>query len=276
MTSTLNRFAIHGVPRSGTSWLGEIINSSPFTTYRFQPLFSYVLKDYLSTQSSKADISDFFEKLRTTEDKFLNQTENRSLGILPNFRKEQASHVCYKEVRYHHILENCLTLDEELRLIAIIRDPLAVLASWASSPREFRVDLGWQFSREWRYAESKNQGRPEEFFGYEKWKEATLLFQRLERLFPDRVLIIKYENLCNKTSEIVQLAFRHCGLKIHEQTKYFLKESMSLKNVESPYSVYKAGLKRRPERKILDKGIIAEVIHDLESEGLTQYLELRG
>ena len=45
--------AIHGVPRSGTSWIGEIINSSPNVLYKFQPLFSYALKDFLTTFSKK-------------------------------------------------------------------------------------------------------------------------------------------------------------------------------------------------------------------------------
>ena len=34
-----------GVPRSGTSWFGELFNSSPRVAYRFQPLFSYAFKD---------------------------------------------------------------------------------------------------------------------------------------------------------------------------------------------------------------------------------------
>ena len=37
----MKNVAIFGVPRSGTSWLGQIFNSSPMVAYRFQPLFSY-------------------------------------------------------------------------------------------------------------------------------------------------------------------------------------------------------------------------------------------
>ena len=32
---------VHGVPRSGTSWLGQILNASKKVNFKFQPLFSY-------------------------------------------------------------------------------------------------------------------------------------------------------------------------------------------------------------------------------------------
>ena len=50
--TSLVRVAIHGPPRSGTTWIGEIVNSSPRTIVKYQPLFSYALKDYLSPGSS--------------------------------------------------------------------------------------------------------------------------------------------------------------------------------------------------------------------------------
>ena len=44
----MKRIAIHSAPRSGSSWLGQILNSSPKVCFRFQPLFSYAFKDYLN------------------------------------------------------------------------------------------------------------------------------------------------------------------------------------------------------------------------------------
>ncbi len=37
----MNNIVIHSVLCSGSSWLGEIINSSPNVLYQFQPLFSH-------------------------------------------------------------------------------------------------------------------------------------------------------------------------------------------------------------------------------------------
>ncbi len=58
----LAKIAVHGVPRSGTSWLSEIFNSSPRVLFKYQPLFSYVLKDFLNPGSSREEIGAFFEK----------------------------------------------------------------------------------------------------------------------------------------------------------------------------------------------------------------------
>ena len=44
----MKRIGLHGVPRSGTSWLGNIFNSSPDLTYKHQPLYSYAFKNYLN------------------------------------------------------------------------------------------------------------------------------------------------------------------------------------------------------------------------------------
>ena len=59
----MKRIAIHSVPRSGSSWLGQILNSSPKVCFRFQPLFSYAFKDYLNEKSSQEDIMTFFEQI---------------------------------------------------------------------------------------------------------------------------------------------------------------------------------------------------------------------
>jgi hypothetical protein len=66
-----HKVAIHGVPRSGTTWLGEIINSSPKTAYRYQPLFSYAHKDFLTNASTKTEINEFFIRLLQCEDDFV-------------------------------------------------------------------------------------------------------------------------------------------------------------------------------------------------------------
>lgn len=44
--SMMHKIAIHSVPRSGSTWLGEILNSSANVKYCFQPLFSYKFKEF--------------------------------------------------------------------------------------------------------------------------------------------------------------------------------------------------------------------------------------
>ena len=59
----MQRIAIHSVPRSGSTWLGQIFNSSSLVIYKYQPLFSYAFKGRLSPQSTNNKIVQFFDEI---------------------------------------------------------------------------------------------------------------------------------------------------------------------------------------------------------------------
>lgn len=233
------RIAIHSVPRSGSTWLGSIFDSHPKVSYRYQPLFSYAFKNYLDETFTKTDVHSFFNAIAHSDDEFINQTKEKSLGIVPSFEKdEDLNTVAYKEVRYHHLLEHLLKIDDGLIVVGLIRNPLATIYSWYKAPKEFRNDLGWKFEDEWRFAEKKNQGRPEEFNGYEKWKEVASRFQLLEKKYPERFFLLTYDELLQNPQTISERLFGFCGLKVLDQTKKFLAASKK-RQVDDRYSVYK-------------------------------------
>ncbi len=265
------RIGIHGVPRSGTTWLGEIINSSPHVKYKFQPLFSYELKDFLSESSQASTIDDFFEKLDHTKSAFLDQEEGKEKGIIPIFKKEKSTHIVYKEVRYHNILENLLAKDPEIKIIAIIRNPLATMNSWLKSPREFRKDLGWSEMDEWKEANKKNQFKKEEFFGFEKWKEAASLFIKLEKKYQHRFTIVEYSNILSRTFDEVDRLFKFCELELTDQTIEFLEASKKTEK-NSTYSVFRCKDDDDDWRHNLNKNIIEEIEKDLKDTKLEKYL----
>ena len=156
----MKRIAIHSAPRSGSSWLGQILNSSTKVCFRFQPLFSYAFKDYLNDKSSREDIVRFFENIAKSSDDFLLQKDKIDNEEYPLFEKDSnLTHIIYKEVRYHNILENLLTKDKDLKVIGLVRNPFAVISSFLNSPREFRKDLGWIEVEEWKLAEKKNNNK---------------------------------------------------------------------------------------------------------------------
>ena len=263
--------ALHGVPRSGTSWLGEILNSSPATLYKFQPLFSHRFKSFLGPDSGSDQIEDFFNQLASASDDFLDQSERRANGSLPTFEKGTATHLVYKEVRYHHVLPNLLERCADLKLIAIIRNPMAVISSWLRVPREFRVDLGWRPLDEWRTAQSKNEGRPEEFFGFEKWKEAARLFLALEREHASRVVVVDYHDLLADKIATVRRVFDCCGLAMTSQTEDFLARSASY-DVDDPYGVYRSRPDDAAWTDQLDPAIASAITADLEGGDLERFL----
>jgi hypothetical protein len=266
------KLAIHGAPRSGTTWLGEIINSSASVIYKYQPLFSYKFKSFLGCCSSTEQIDEFFQLLSETSDPFCNQIQARSSGELPVFEKAANPQiVAYKEVRYHNILPNLARRDALLKFIFIIRDPFEVLSSWFHAPREFRGDLGWIFQDEWRYAFKKNINNPENFFGFEKWKESALLFLDLKSQYSDRVKIVNYSELNENLLSDTQRIFQFLELPVEQQTLDFLKASTA-DNSKTEYGVYRA--KNRASKFLLERfpSIHEEILAELTGGPLENFI----
>lgn len=269
----MRKIAIHSVPRSGSSWLGAILDSSEDVVYKFQPLFSYAFKSAISDVSSEEEIALFFEKLFTTKDDFLDQIEKKDRGIVPTFNKTDPRIIVYKEVRYHYILENLLEKDPNTFVIGLIRNPFSVLNSWYNAPREFRKDLGWNFEEEWRFAPQKNLNKREEYNGYEKWKEVAQLFNSLKIKFPSTFYLLRYEDLLLNTQGEVRKMFEFLDLDFGDQTKEFLSNSMQRKD-NDPYSVYKVkNAKKENNVKFnLPENVIKKIEYDLKGTELESYL----
>ncbi len=262
----MKRIAIHSVPRSGSSWLGQIFNSSPDVIYRFQPLFSYAFKNFLNNQSSKNEIIDFFNKISESKDDFLTQSSRIESGEYPKFNKNTtSSFIVYKEVRYHHILDNLLRNDKELIVIGLIRSPYSVISSFLNSPREFRKDLGWNEIEEWRFAMKKNQNKKEEFFGYNKWKEVFYLFNELCDKYPKQFKIVWYDKLLSNKIKYTKEIFSFCDLDFKNQTHDFLKNRNHNVGI---YSVFKNKVDDFTWKNNLNKKIISEITEDLYKENI--------
>ncbi|MBR9859433.1 sulfotransferase domain-containing protein [bacterium] len=266
----LERVAIHTVPRSGSTWLGAIFDSSPQVAYRFQPLFSYGHKDQLNTSSSREEIDEFFHDILNSRDDFVLQTENKELNKVPVFSKDNITHLVYKEVRYHHILENLLKQDSGLKAIAMIRNPKSVIASWLKAPKEFRPDLGWSLD-EWYNAPSKNLDKPEEFNGFTKWCEASTIFLKLKMNYPDRFKLIHYSDLLNETEKSVRELFDFVNLSVTDQTLQFISNSQK-RNDEDPYGIYKKKVTDDSWKNELDQEIIQKIDQELVNTPLEQFL----
>jgi hypothetical protein len=268
----VKKVAIHSVPRSGSSWLGEIVNSSPEVCFRFQPLFSYEFKGRLNEFSTAEEIDNFFHDLRGAGSDFVLQREQKQKGNFPVFKKTAPTAIAYKEVRYHYILPNLLSQHPEVCLIALVRNPLSVIYSWLNASKEFRKDLGWEVQKEWKLAPLKNAGKKEEYNGFEKWKEAARLFHRLQSDFPKRVLIVNYRDLLKNTASEVTSIFDFTGISMEKQTLSFLKASLSTSN-KNPYAVFRNNPADDKWKGRLPQNIIEEVYAELVGTELEKYLK---
>ena len=267
----MHRIAIHTAPRSGSSWLGMIFNSSPQVLYRFQPLFSYTHKGQLTPESTLNDIDKFFEDIIHTEDEFVLQKDAAERGAIPSFQKSNPTHVVYKEVRYHHILANLLKQDKEIKVIGMIRNPMSVVHSWLNAPKEFKRELGWKVEEEWYAAPKKNDDKPEEFNGFLKWKELASLFMELDQRFPDRFLLVQYKHLIKNTDQEVRKLFDFAGLPYQEQTRNFVTSSTS-KNDEDPYGIFRVKDSDDSWKGNLPDFIVEKINAELRHSDLEQFL----
>lgn len=263
---------IHGVPRSGTSWLGQLINASPQVNFKFQPLFSYAFKDYLNETSSKEQILKFFEEISNSDDDFINLRDKDLLGEYPSFTKNlNLTHLVFKQVRYHFLIEHLIQQIPKIKFVLILRHPLEVLNSWRKAPREFKPE--WNFEKQWFKADLKNLGRKEEYFGYLKWKEASELFLRLSEQYPSNNILVEYDKLnLNTTSELKKI-YDFIELNLEDQVLDFITESKT-KVKQHSNSVFKSSRNSKElYQKEIPKDIQQFIQEDLYESPLIKYFE---
>ncbi|WP_019933259.1 sulfotransferase domain-containing protein [Oceanimonas smirnovii] len=266
----MKKIAIFSVPRSGSTWLGEIFNSSTNTKYCFQPLFSYSLKSYLSEDSTAEEIDEFYKKLVDSDDEFICQTQKRIDGILPQFsKKSELSAIVFKEVRYINIIENLLNSDKEIKIIGLVRNPLSVMASWFKAPKEFNPE--WSIEDQWFSAELKNQGRKEEFFGFERWLAAAKLFTKLQDKHPEQFKLVKYSELTSNTDDTVKDLFDFVELDYEKKVLDFISES-KIKQVYDTYSVYRKNQDDDKWKHVVSDSIYNSIVASLKENNLQHFL----
>ena len=266
----MKRFALHSVPRSGSSWVGAVLNKHPEINYFFQPLFSNTFKPTLTEHSTHKEILKFFKELQNTNDSFVQQLR---FGEPNKSRNKHANRILYKEVRYHHIITNLLEKDPTIKIIGLIRNPLATINSWLEAPKEFRKDLCWNTLEEWQYASKKNEGKKEEFNGFYKWKETALLFERLKTLHPENFHLVTYAELLADTAHGFNGILNHLSLDMHDKVLQFINETKnSSMNNKDAYSIHRIKSVDDTWKTQLNPIIVQSIQTELKDSILEKYL----
>ncbi len=259
---------VAGAARSGTSWLGQIVDSSPRVRFRFQPLFAYAFQGRIDEDSTADQFQELFRDMYRSDDPFLLQKDKREEGIYPKFLKSDAEDfLAFKENRYQYVIEPMLRKSHNMIVVAIVRNPCAVINSWMKNPKEFPP--GSSPRAEWRHGSCKNSG-PQDFFGFYKWKELAGLYLDLRRKYPEKVYVVRYEDLVEHPAQQVAEIFSFANLPLEPQTERFVKESTA-RHDESPYAVYKSSLVAYQWKQELDSYIAAEIQADLKHTRFEQF-----
>lgn len=258
------------MPRSGTSWLSQIVDSSPETRFRLSPIFSYALKNSVNQNSSKEDFERMFNSAYEIEDEFMNQTKRRENGEYPQFfqKSEKPENLVIKMTRFHNLIERMLKLFDNMKMVSIIRHPCGTIHSWLTTPGEFPSNADPE--KEW-FTGACRKTSVEEFWGFEDWKKVTKLHMKLKSEYPGQFYIIRYENLVENAINESQKLFRFLNLKIEDQTLRFIKESQTKHN-RSDYAVYKKPEVRERWIKELQPSIRDAIINDIQSSDLKVFL----
>lgn len=263
---------LNGMPRSGTSWLSQIFDSCPDVKFRLMPLFSYAFKNRISQDSKKEEINKFFKEVYLSNDDFLVQKDKRESEEYPIFKQKNKhpKNLVIKHTRYHNLTEFLLENCNNIKFIHIIRNPCAIINSWINIDREFK-NKGCKVKKDWRTGQCRKTG-PEEFWGFDDWKNVTSLYLKLQDKYPSKIKIIQYENLVNSPIRITKKIFKFTDIKTSKQTMKFLKESQS-NHQQGEYSVFKNPAVKNKWKKQLNKKIIKEIYEDLKGDRLEQFLK---
>jgi len=260
---------ISGVARSGTSWIGQVLNSSPETTYRFQPFFAYEFKNQVNEDSLGEEFNAIFKEMIETESEFLTQKDKIESGLYPCFKKTKNKNVLViKENRYQSYIEPILRKTQKTSLLGVVRNPCAVINSWRRNKKEFPE--GSVLRDEWRFANCKNLNNGD-YFGYYKWKEVANLYLDLKDKYKSRVFIVRYEDIVGNPVQLTRELFEFFELNFQKQTEEFLDKSTTSHH-KNYYSVYKNKQVIEQWKDELDPYIINEIYDDLKNTRLEVFI----
>ena len=233
-----NILMILGMPRSGTSWLGQILDSSPEVRFRNSPLFSYEFKNQVDKQSSVIEWKKLFSDSYESENEFMSQSIRRLQGHYPAFEVKDTmpGTLVIKDTRFHELTARLLELFDELKVIYLVRNPCGAINSWLNSAGEFPLSAD-PFS-EWRTGSCRKPGIGE-YWGFDDWKKVANQYLILEERFSERVLIQQYEDIVDDAENTTIRLFKFCGLEVTEQTQRFLRISQC-EHQDNQYAVFKS------------------------------------
>ena len=259
-----------GMPRSGTSWLSQIVDSSPLVRFRLSPLFSYELKNAVNEHSSKEEYDLMFRQAYMSNSEFMDQTYRRDNNEYPRFAEKLSTPPVLevKMTRFHNLLETLLGYYPDIKIVSIVRHPCGAINSWLNTPGEFPEDAD-RFV-EWKTGACRKTG-PEEFWGFEDWMKVTRMHMQYEEAYPDQFRIFRYEDLVDHLGEETGRLFDFLGLPLGQQTTQFLGQSQS-SHQDGSYAVFKNSAVKERWRETLDPDIRNAIIKEANESGFGRFL----
>lgn len=265
---------LFGTGRSGSTWVGSIIDSHPEVAYRFEPFHRLHHRRAVTSWRERIERGDvenenlpnlyrlllpahpevekppFFPKSNALNlgKRWLWPPARRIAPLALPFAKLYAPRgrppLVFKQVSLARVFEQ-LAVRTSMRLVYLIRDPRGVVASLTQGQRQGVMPTG-----QWSVLDSlMAKHDPELARRYTPQldrltpiEKNTLLWRmEVERATAacreeDNTLLVSYEAMCEDPFTHARRIFEHCGLEFTEQTQRFLELSTSgSENRRNPY-----------------------------------------
>ncbi len=262
---------ITGMPRSGTSWLSQIIESCPDVRFRLSPFYCGLFRGDVDQNASREQYEAVFRGAYASDDAFMCQSEQRKGGSYPIFdgKAEAPPVLAIKMTRFHNLLRRMLELFDDLICVTMVRHPCGAIHSWLRTPGEFPADANPE--TEWRSGACRKTA-PWEFWGFDDWKEVTRLYLKLQKQYPSQFFILRYEYFVGHAEEEAHRLFEVLRLPYTDITQCFLKASHA-RHSENSYAVFKDPGVKDKWKDELDPAIQREIISEIENTDLEQFIQ---
>jgi len=257
-----------GMPRSGTTWLSQIVESSPDFVVRLSPPYSYDYRGVLTEESTEADWVAVLDGALRSSDRFLTQDWRRESGELPTVDNSHATRLGVKDTRFHDLYLAGMEVLPRARLVYIVRHPAATLWSWRSC-KEFPA--GADFAAEWRSGACRKVEGPGEFWGFDDWLQLALRYRAAAERDPERYLVVSYRDLVRDPVGGAEQILAFGGAPMTAETRQFLTDTRSSVN-DSPYSVFRGSTDGDGWRADFPADILREIERETEAAGLGDLL----
>lgn len=259
----MNIVSIHGVPRSGTTWLQSIFNSNKNIKTIYQPLFSYKFKNMIDKNSTKQQWDKFINGMIETEDDFCTMQSDlhTNNGMFKNEYKKKIDINCLmmKNVHHHNLMEKFIQLQPDIKIIGIVRSPFSIVYSQMTAKREKLVD--------WFSGKDKNMGKKENYFGLQKWKQFNDEIYSLKQKYPKNVSIVVYENLVYNPYEQVKRLCKECNITFTRDMVNFIQKSITT-NESYDYSVNRTEDTINKWKGKLDNNIVNYILEYIQLDNV--------
>lgn len=265
---------VTGMPRSGTSWIAQMIAAHPDVRLKLAPLFSHELKDRLDHGATAAEWRGFFRTVYETASDYMDQGFLRRTGAVPEFteRSAEPAVLAIKSTRHHHLTRHLLAACDEISWLGVVRHPCGAIHSWLSNPLEFPP--AGDPASEWRSGRCRKTAAAE-FWGFDDWMTVTSMFVDLATRHPDRFMLLHYERFVADAEREIRPVLARIGLDLHPQVTRFVRDSQA-RHSPDHRSVFKLPAVADRWRTELDPGIRTAIEAELSGSPLARLFDPPG